>query len=82
MTFQVWVEMDNDQPTGWLFLCVYKITSIIVNMKTKRAYKYRFYPTPEQGWIQAISVIDYPASPELNLIEILWRKVKYEWLNQ
>ena len=20
-------------------------------------------------------------SPELNLIEILWRKVKYEWLN-
>ena len=46
--FQAWVEMDSDQPTGWLFLCVYKITSIIVNMKTKRAYKYRFYPTPEQ----------------------------------
>ena len=50
MTFQVWVEMDSDQPTGWLLLCVYKITSIIVNMKTKRAYKYRFYPTSEQGW--------------------------------
>ena len=22
-----------------------------------------------------------PASPELNLIEILWKKIKYEWLN-
>ena len=48
VTFQVWVEMDSDQPTGWFFLCVYKITSTIVNMKTKRAYKYRFYPTLEQ----------------------------------
>ena len=47
-TFQVWVEMDSDQPTSRLFLCVYKITSITVTMKTKRAYKYRFYPTLEQ----------------------------------
>ena len=40
--------MDSDQPTSRLFLCVYKITSITVTMKTKRAYKYRFYPTLEQ----------------------------------
>ena len=45
--------MDSDQPTGWLFLCVYKITSIIVTMKIKRAYKYRFYPTLEQKTLLA-----------------------------
>ncbi len=33
-------------------------------------------------WLLKGLVINYipPYSPELNLIEILWRKVKYEWL--
>ena len=36
----------------------------------------------ESEWrAQRLYVIFLPAySPELNLIEILWRKIKYEWL--
>ena len=40
--------MDSDQPKGWFLLHAYKITFMFVGMKTKRAYRYRFYPTPEQ----------------------------------
>nr|WP_302050604.1 transposase [Methylobacter tundripaludum] len=34
------------------------------------------------GWQQRGVYLHFlpPYSPELNLIEILWRKVKYEWL--
>ncbi|WP_156829871.1 transposase [Methylovulum miyakonense] len=40
-----------------------------------------FWHAATTGWRKGV-VLHYlpPYSPELNLIEIVWRKIKYEWL--
>ena len=45
-------------------------------------HRSRLFKEKLEGWQQRGVCLHFlpPYSPELNLIEILWRKVKYEWL--
>ena len=52
---------------------------VLDNARIHRSTKFR---TACAGWTDHLVFVLYlpPYSPELNLIELLWRKVKYEWL--
>ena len=54
----------------------------IVVLDNASIHRSALFKSKELEWrAQRLYVIFLPAySPELNLIEILWRKVKYEWL--
>jgi len=42
---------------------------------------YEFLDNIERWQQQGLSIVNIaPYSPELNMIEILWRKIKYEWM--
>lgn len=57
-------------------------TFVIVVLDNASMHRSALFQRKELEWrAQRLYVIFLPAySPELNLIEILWRKIKYEWL--
>ena len=63
------------------FPAVDKPTVIVVDrssIHTSNAIKERLEEWTQRG----LTIFELPSySPELNLIEILWRFIKYEWLN-
>ncbi|GAB3477856.1 hypothetical protein GCM10027398_33220 [Azotobacter salinestris] len=54
----------------------------IVVLDNANIHRSALFLRKEREWrVQRLYVIFLPTySPELNLIEILWRKIKYEWL--
>lgn len=62
------------------FLKTGKLCFVIIDNATMHHAK-RFHRSISKWLIKGLVVRHIPAySPELNLIEILWRKIKYEWL--
>lgn len=63
------------------FIKTIKLPSYLVidnaSMHTSKAFKEKLISWKEQG-LEIIYLSPY--SPELNIIEIVWRKIKYEWL--
>lgn len=65
------LQRKNSQKTAYV---------IIDNAPVHNSREFR---AQEKGWAEKNIIIKrLPAySPELNLVEILWKKIKYEWIN-
>ena len=51
------------------------------NFSAVWAYNPEFQENIERWQQQGLTIVNIaPYSPELNIIEILWRKIKYEWM--
>ena len=60
----------------------YRRKDVVVMMDNSPLHTSKEFESHLDRWAQRGLTIEFiaPYSPELNLIEILWRKVKYEWL--
>jgi len=57
-----------------------KKTVVVIDkasIHTREAFEDKLPSWKKQGWVSKYLP---PYSPELNLIEILWRRIKYTWL--
>ena len=68
----------------WPVLIIYPITSKTDCTGHGQCFNHKSFEFQEniERWQQQGLTIDNiaPYSPELNIIEIVWRKIKYEWM--
>ena len=82
VTSEVVIEFFNRFAAQHAARCKKELKPCIVILDNASMHRSKAFKAEWDNWAAQGVLIHYlpPYSPELNLIEILWRKIKYSWL--